>query len=210
MTALALLREETRTLRDRLEVLTALVGGPEFDAVLRGSVLKIPPNHPVYPWNCTVPDCERPRWRRYAMCSAHAIQRQEAEGRGVSRTQFLREAEPLPHTDVPEEMMCRICPQRPAFSLELALCLRHRNRWLSHLKRDPCPGEGSSSGGWLASHLSRATGSAARMCVTSWPRRRWGCAAPTSAATSGPGARAGPGYRRTSSPPTSGTLAPSP
>jgi hypothetical protein len=38
--------------RDRLEVLTALVNGTEFDPVLRGGVLKIPPTHPVYPWSC--------------------------------------------------------------------------------------------------------------------------------------------------------------
>jgi hypothetical protein len=39
-------------------------------------------------------------------------------------------------------MMCRICPQRPAFSLQLVLCFRHRNRWLGHLKRHPGGGEG--------------------------------------------------------------------
>ncbi|MFE1016641.1 hypothetical protein ACFW4M_36050 [Streptomyces sp. NPDC058794] len=64
----------------------------------RGGVLKIPPTHPVY-------DCARPRWRRYAMCSVHAEQWQEAEVRGMSRAQFLRAAEPLPATEMPEAMM---------------------------------------------------------------------------------------------------------
>ncbi|MCZ4101791.1 hypothetical protein [Streptomyces sp. H39-C1] len=127
--------------RDRLEVLTALVNGPEFDPVLRGGVLKIPPTHPVYPWSCTVVDCERPRWRRYAMCSVHAGQWQEAEARGMSRAQFLRSAEPLSATEIPEAMMCRICPERPAFSLQRVLCFRHRNRWLSYRKRLPGRGE---------------------------------------------------------------------
>jgi hypothetical protein len=107
--------------RDRLEALTALINGREFDPVLRGGVLKIPPTHPVYPWSCTVVDCARPRWRRYAMCSVHAEQWQETEARGMNRAQFLRTAEPLPTTEVPEAMMCRICPQRPAFSLQLVL-----------------------------------------------------------------------------------------
>lgn len=138
MTALSLLPQQVaRTCRDRLEVLTALIGGPEFDPVLRGGVLKIPPAHPVYPWNCTVSDCARSRWRRYAMCSVHADQWQAAEAHGMGRSHFLREAEPLPVTEAPETMTCRICPQRPAFSLRLVLCFRHRNRWLSHLKRHP-------------------------------------------------------------------------
>ncbi|SFY05986.1 hypothetical protein SAMN02787144_101047 [Streptomyces atratus] len=85
--------------RDRLEMLTALINGPEFDPALRGGVLKIPPTHPVYPWNCTVVDCARPRWRRYAMCSVHAEQWQEAEARGMSRAQFLRTA-PRSHTSL--------------------------------------------------------------------------------------------------------------
>ncbi|MET8179749.1 hypothetical protein [Streptomyces sp. NPDC005336] len=100
-------------------------------------MLKIPSTHSVYPWSCTVVDCARPRWRRYAMCSVHAEQWQEAEACGMSRAQFLRTAQPLPATEMPESMMCRICPQRPAFSLQLVLCFRHRNRWLSHLKRHP-------------------------------------------------------------------------
>ncbi|MFE4801453.1 hypothetical protein ACFRFL_42455 [Streptomyces sp. NPDC056708] len=65
MTAPSLLpQQDPRTRRDRLEVLTALIGGPEFDPVLCGGVLKIPPAHPVYSWSCTVCDCARPRWRR--------------------------------------------------------------------------------------------------------------------------------------------------
>jgi hypothetical protein len=129
VTALSLLpQQDARMRRDRLEVLTTLINGPEFDPALRGGVLKIPPTHPVYPWSCMVVDCARPRWRRYAMCSVHAEQWQEAEARGMSRAQFLRAAEPLPATEMPEAMMCRICPQRPAFSLQLVLCFRHRNR----------------------------------------------------------------------------------
>jgi hypothetical protein len=146
-------QQDARTRRDRLEVLTALINGPEFDPVLRGGVLKIPPTHPVYPWSCTVVDCARPRWRRYAMCSVHAEQWQETEALGMNRAQFLRTAEPLPATEMPEAMMCRICPQRPAFSLQLVLCFRHRNRWLGHLKRHPGGGEAEFER-WLADQPS--------------------------------------------------------
>ncbi|WP_432250353.1 hypothetical protein ACRAR1_26865 [Streptomyces sanyensis] len=146
-------QQDPRTRRDRLEVLTALTNGPEFDPALRGGVLKIPPTHAAYPWSCTVIDCARPRWQRYAMCSVHAEQWQEAKARGTSRAQFLRTAQPLPATEMPEAMMCRICPQRPAFSLQLVLCFRHRNRWLSYLKRLPGRDEAEFER-WLADQPS--------------------------------------------------------
>ncbi|MEW2436832.1 hypothetical protein AB0952_22210 [Streptomyces caniferus] len=37
---------------------------------------------------------------------------------------------------MPDAMMCRICPQRPAFSPQLVLCFGHRNRWLRDLLWD--------------------------------------------------------------------------
>jgi hypothetical protein len=86
-------QDARRTRRDRQEVLTALIERPEFDPAPGDGVLKIPPTHPVFPWRCTVVDCARPRRRRYAMCSVHAEQWQEAEVRGVSRAQVLRTAE---------------------------------------------------------------------------------------------------------------------
>ncbi|MCW8216568.1 MULTISPECIES: hypothetical protein [Streptomyces] len=71
----------------------------------------------------------------------------------MSRAQFLRAAEPLPATEMPEAMMCRICPQRPAFSLQLVLCFR--NRWLGHLKRHPGGGEAEFER-WLTDQPSAA------------------------------------------------------
>lgn len=73
------------------------------------------------------------------MGSVHAGQ--EAEALGTSRAQFLRTAEPLSATDMPEAVTCRICPERPAIGLPLVLCFRHRKRWLSHLKPHPGGGE---------------------------------------------------------------------
>ncbi|MFE9783262.1 hypothetical protein ACFYPA_34585 [Streptomyces sp. NPDC005775] len=40
--------------RDRLEILTTLIGGPSFDPVYRPDVIKIPRGHAIYRWECTV------------------------------------------------------------------------------------------------------------------------------------------------------------
>ena len=39
-----------RQWRDRLEVLSALIGGPGFDPLLRGDIIALPRDHPVYWW----------------------------------------------------------------------------------------------------------------------------------------------------------------
>jgi hypothetical protein len=60
VTVLALVpQQDTRTGRDRLEVLTALIGAPSFDPLVRPDIVKVPPNHPVYRWACLAADCER-------------------------------------------------------------------------------------------------------------------------------------------------------
>jgi hypothetical protein len=45
--------------RDRLELLTALIGSPSFDPLYQAEVICIPRDHPVYPWGCVVEDCVR-------------------------------------------------------------------------------------------------------------------------------------------------------
>jgi hypothetical protein len=39
---------EGRESRDRLEILTALIDGPSFDAMFRPDVIEVPPAHPIY------------------------------------------------------------------------------------------------------------------------------------------------------------------
>jgi integrase len=124
-----------REARDRLEVLTALIDGPGFDAVFRDDVIRIPARHPVYPWCCVVPDCERPRWEKKDLCATHDQQWRDARATGVRKSDFVHTAEPLKASRMTEERRCRICPQRPAFNNELALCFRHRNRWKAHKQR---------------------------------------------------------------------------
>ena len=61
MTLALLPQPDAREGRDRLEIMTALVSAPSFDPLFRGDIIKIPPRHPVYRWNCLAADCERAR-----------------------------------------------------------------------------------------------------------------------------------------------------
>src|SRR5207248_3153406 len=47
----------------------------------------------------------------------------------TTRPEFLLAAQPFPALSTVGQVMCRICPQRPATSRSLGLCLRHRKRW---------------------------------------------------------------------------------
>ncbi|MET8700912.1 site-specific integrase [Kitasatospora sp. NPDC004723] len=121
-----------REARDRLEVLTALIEGPGFEPVFREEVIRVPNRHPVYPWHCSVVDCERPRWAKNDLCAIHAEQWKRAKNDGGRKSDFVHTAEPLKASRMVEAVRCRICPGRPAFNRELALCRRHRNRWSNH------------------------------------------------------------------------------
>ena len=57
--------------RDRLEILTALTGGPSFDPVYRPDIIKIPRGHAIYRWECVVEHCERTRSGGADLCTAH-------------------------------------------------------------------------------------------------------------------------------------------
>lgn len=128
------LAEPDRTGRDRLELLTALINGPSFNPLFRGDVIRIPSDHPVYPWQCVVADCERPRWVKGDLCAIHKAQWREAKVAGTGRAAFVRAAQPLKRTASLEPIVCRICVHRPAFTRELAICHRHRNRWRAHVR----------------------------------------------------------------------------
>lgn len=118
-----------RDQRDRLEVLTALISAPSFDAVFREDIIRVPAHHAVFPWHCEVIDCERPRWQKQDLCAAHSAEWQDARAEGTRRSTFIHTATPLKLVESREPVVCRICKHRPAFNVELALCHRHRNRW---------------------------------------------------------------------------------
>jgi len=67
-------QHRARAGRDRLELLTALTGGPAFDPLFRAGVIRIPARHPVFRWACLVAGCERPRKGSLEMCYVHRVQ----------------------------------------------------------------------------------------------------------------------------------------
>ena len=133
--------------RDRLEILTALINAPSFDPLFRGDIIKIPPGHPVYRWNCLVTGCERPKAGRGDLCSAHARQwRDRRRGGETAKADFVRAASPAGPAGWIDERPCRICPGRPARSLALGLCDKHQFRWYRHLELQ---GAGAEFDAWL-------------------------------------------------------------
>ena len=128
---LPLYREQhgARAGRDRLELLTALIGGPAFDPLFRGMVIRIPARHPVFRWACLVAGCERPRKGSLDMCSVHHEQRAQAQARGEGMAAFLAAAQPLGPSVWTEQVACRVCPGRPATHARWRLCHRHYMRW---------------------------------------------------------------------------------
>jgi hypothetical protein len=131
--ASALAIQGDRTSRDRLEILTALINAPSFDPLFRAEIITIPPNHPVYRWNCLVTDCERPKAGHGDLCSAHLEQWRECRLSGeVSKTDFVRMARPAEAAAWVEEQPCRICPERPARNVALVLCDKHQLSWFRH------------------------------------------------------------------------------
>ena len=136
-----------RASRDRLEVLTALAGGPSFDPVYRPDVIKIPRGHAIYRWECVVEDCERSRAGGTDVCAAHLEEWVRARGDGAGKAAFLSAAEGLDRHERAEQSACRVCPGRPAVHTRLRLCQRH----LSRFRDSRAAGGGEAdSGHWLA------------------------------------------------------------
>jgi integrase len=142
--------------RDRLEILTALIAGPSFDAIYRPDIITIPGGHPIYRWACVVLDCERPRTGGADLCSIHQGQWAVEKERGVGMAAFVTSARGLDKRVGSREVNCRICPGRPAARSDLRLCQRHLSRWSFHRNKagagadfalwvseeQPCPGYG--------------------------------------------------------------------
>ena len=137
--------------RDRLEILTALIEGRSFDPTFRPDVIEIPSQHPIYRWECVVDRCERPRSGGSDLCTEHrqgwAVDRE----RGVGKAAFLVAAVPLQRQVQAAELVCRICPQRPAAHAELRLCRRHTFRW-NHYRKITGPGADFTE--WLSAEQS--------------------------------------------------------
>ena len=120
--------DRTRTGRDRLELLSALIAGPGFDPLYRPDLIGIPPGHPVYRWGCEVTGCECVA-HGLGLCQTHTAQWREARKAGTRRAEFTAHASPIEKSSGPGTASCRICPGRPASPKGARLCRRHRSRW---------------------------------------------------------------------------------
>jgi integrase len=124
---------------DRLELLTTLISGPRFDPVFRGDIVRFPPEHPAYRWRCLVRGCQRvcSYTNGNDMCHEHVRQWRQVRAAGTSRAGFLVTAEPLETAIWMGQVLCRVCPGRPATSTELRLCKRHLSRWQNAAGKNP-------------------------------------------------------------------------
>jgi len=133
--------------RDRLEILTALINAPSFDPIFRPDVIVIPRDHPVYRWTCVVDCCERSRSSGSDLCVEHLRQLADARARGVGRAEFIAAATGLGTPIRSGQIMCRVCPERPADHAEIRLCRLHWERWQKQRK---VLGEDADFAVWLA------------------------------------------------------------
>ncbi|MBK5991732.1 tyrosine-type recombinase/integrase [Streptomyces sp. MBT58] len=124
-------RTPSRTTRDRLEVLTALIAAPNFDPVFRPDVMHIPRDHPVYGWGCGITDCERTRDAHYDYCKEHSDDWRAVREAGRNITDFLATAQPKKPRAWLIPPPCLICPDVPARS-QTQLCYFHAQQWNSH------------------------------------------------------------------------------
>jgi integrase len=130
VTVLKVLENEdaSRARRDRLELLTALMMAPGFDPLYRSDLIAIPPQHPVYGWECVVEACGRVKKDNDGLCQEHRLEWREAREAGSSRAAFLTAASPWPAAAMPPAR-CMICPDRPSRLRCVPLCGTHHGRW---------------------------------------------------------------------------------
>ncbi|MDI5962568.1 tyrosine-type recombinase/integrase [Streptantibioticus silvisoli] len=140
-----------RESRDRLEILTALIGAPSFDPIFRAEIVRIPRNHPVFSWGCVVRDCERGRSGGSRLCKVHGLEWAGSRAAGRGMAAFLENAQPLEAVGWQEEAVCRLCPERPASHITLQLCARHHVNWKFY--RAQSAGEADIAE-WLADGVS--------------------------------------------------------
>jgi hypothetical protein len=102
---------------DRLEILTALAGGPSFDPVYRPDVIKIPRGHAIYRWECVVGRCERTRSGGTELCAAHLQEWVRArEAGGAGKAAFVSAAQGLDRHERAEQAPCRGVPAGRRFT----------------------------------------------------------------------------------------------
>ena len=121
--------DTTRIGRDRLELLTALIEAPAFDPLFRDTLIFIPPQHPLYAWQCAVDGCKRIRRISHNLCNTHNLEWEQAERTGQTKRAFMDAATALSAARGVDYGRCLICPDRPAISPTTRLCQQHQTRW---------------------------------------------------------------------------------
>jgi len=151
-----------RVVRDRLELVAALIGAPSFDPLYRTGLIRFPRDHPVYRWGCAVEGCQRARIGSGDVCDEHRGQWRTAQADGIGKAAFMSDATGLNPTMWPGQTACRVCPQRPAAHLPSGLCKRHRLRWERHAG---AAGQSAGFERWLTEQQQFAGYGACRVAV---------------------------------------------
>lgn len=154
--------DDDRVVRDRLELVTALIGAPSFDPLYRTGLIRFPRDHPVYRWGCAVEGCQRARIGSGDVCDEHRGQWRTARADGIGKAAFMSNATGLDPTMWPGQTVCRVCPQRPAAHLLSGLCKRHRLRWERHAG---AAGQSAGFERWLTEQQQFAGYGACRVAV---------------------------------------------
>ncbi|MEU1377424.1 site-specific integrase [Streptomyces triculaminicus] len=139
----------SRTVRDRLEILTALTHAPTFDPAFHADIIRLPRDHAVFGWGCRVPECQRSAQPHGTLCLSHQSQWREARRKGTSYPAFVRSAEPLQLHCQLDRKSCLICPDLPALT-QRGLCYVHAKRWKWHVEGRRKHGKEPDFERWLA------------------------------------------------------------
>ncbi|MFI1868719.1 hypothetical protein [Streptomyces jumonjinensis] len=138
----------SRTIGDRLEILTALMAAPTFDPLFRPEVICLPADHPAYGWICGVPDCERSRGPQVDYCATHNMQWRKMRAEGTSVVDFRDIATPLKVLAWHAPPDCLVCPGVPAVGRS-RLCYLHKARWARHRFCAHKSGQDADFDAWL-------------------------------------------------------------
>lgn len=138
----------SRTKRDRLEILQALIAAPAFDPLLAPDVISVPGDHPVFGWACAVEDCERGRNPTQELCREHGRCWRRWRIDGSTYIEFLQAARPLSSPMWRRPPSCLICPDVPAIS-KLGVCHHHARRWRRHRLAESREGRDAGFDVWL-------------------------------------------------------------
>ena len=149
--------------RDRLEILTALIGGPSFDPVYRADIIKIPGGHPIYRWECVVARLRAAPHGRVGPVPHHqgqwAAQSAQRRRHGRVRGRCLRAG------TAGRDGGVRLPDLREAArrASELRLCQRHLSRWAYHQQSQ---GEDADFAEWVSQeHPFDGYGAVRRRCL---------------------------------------------